>query len=194
MSMLSKIAAILLVAGLAATGTVGFAWHEGPDEHQREPARGDAPPSRALTAALPPAERFPAAPQSEAEQIASRVLKAGSDLFDAKNAGALAATYTDDGMVHLISKSEDQQYKDDIKRGRADIEQFYRDLFREAGPIDSENTIEFARLIAPDLLVIHGRFRPNIGQSEIPFVQMRVKQGPEWLIKKLWIFLSPGGG
>ena len=48
------------------------------------------------------------------------------------------------------------------------------------------------RRFSPDLLVIHGRFRPNTGQSEIPFVQMRVKQGPEWLIRELWLFLSPG--
>ena len=119
-------------------------------------------------------------------------MKAGSDLFDAKNASALAATYAEDGQLHVYSKSEEQQFKEDVKRGRADIEQFYRDLFRDSGPIDSENTVEVARLIAPDLLVIHGRFRPNTGQSEIPFVQMRVKQGPEWLIKELWLFLSPG--
>jgi hypothetical protein len=138
-------------------------------------------------------ERLQRSAPSEAEQIASRVLKAGSDLFDAKNASALASTYTSDGVVHLISKSEDDQLKDDIKHGRADIEQFYGDLFRNAGPIDSENTVDFARLIAPDLLVVHGRFRPDRGQKELPFVQMRVKQGPEWLLKELWLFLSPAG-
>jgi hypothetical protein len=137
--------------------------------------------------------RSQAPPSSEAEQIASRFLKAGSDLFDAKNAAALAATYTEDGIVHVISRSEDNSYKDDQKRGRAEIEQFYRDLFKDAGPIDSKNTVEFARLIAPDLLVVHGRFRPNTGQAELPFVQMRVKQGPEWRLRELWLFLSPGG-
>ncbi len=145
-----------------------------------------------LAAALTTTEKAQGSPPSEAEQIANRLLKAGSDLFDAKNASALAATYTGDGQVHVFSRSEDQQYKEDVKRGRADIEQFYRDLFRDSGPIDSENTVEVARLIAPDLLVIHGRFRLNTGQSEFPFVQMRVKQGPEWLIKELWLFLSPG--
>jgi hypothetical protein len=136
--------------------------------------------------------RSQASPPSEAEQIARRVLKAGSDLFDARNAAALAATYTDDGTVHIISRAEDQSYKDDTKRGRAEIEQFYRDLFQGGEPIDSENTVEFARLIAPDLLVVHGRFRPNTGQKELPFVQMRIKQGPSWLLKELWIFLSSG--
>jgi hypothetical protein len=137
--------------------------------------------------------RAPGSPPSEAEQIARRVLKAGSELFDAKNASALAATYTDHGIVHVISRSEDGSYKDDVKSGRADIEQFYRDLFKDAGPIDSENTVEFARLIAADLLVVHGRFRPNTGQKALPFVQMRVKQGPEWLLRELWLFLSSDG-
>jgi hypothetical protein len=145
-------------------------------------------------AALPPPERLQVPSQSsEAEKIANRVLKAGSDLFDAKNASALAATYTQDGTVHVISKTEDQQYKDDVKRGRSEIEQFYSDLFRDSGPIDSENTVESVRMIAPDLIVIHGRFRPNTGQNELPFVQMRIKKGEEWLLKELWLFLSPGG-
>jgi hypothetical protein len=130
---------------------------------------------------------------SEAEQIARRVLKAGSDLFDAKNAPALAATYTDDGIIHIISKSDDGSYKDDTKRSRAEVERFYRELLQDSGPIDSENTVEFARLIAPDLLVVHGRFRPNTGQKELPFVQMRIKQGPAWQLKELWLFLSSGG-
>ena len=79
----------------------------------------------------------------------------------------------------------------DTKSGRADIEQFYREIFKDQGAIDSENTVEFARLISPDLLVVHGRFRPDTGKPEWPFVQMRVKQGDSWLMSKLWLFLSP---
>jgi hypothetical protein len=149
-------------------------------------------PAPAPVAAAAQEGRSQQSPPSEAEQIARRVLKAGSDLFDAKNAQALAATYTDDGIIHIISKHEYGSYKDDTKRGRAEIEQFYRELFQDPGPIDSENTVEFARLIAPDLLVVHGRFRPNTGQKELPFVQMRIKQGPAWQLKELWLFLSPG--
>jgi hypothetical protein len=191
LSKLYKIAAMMMVGGLAATGTVGFAWQGTPREG---PGGGIAVSGLIAAAALAPPENAQTSLPSEAEQIAKSLLKAGSDLFDAKNASALAATYTDEGQVHLFSKPEDQPYKEDVKRGRADIEQFYRDLFRDSGAIDSENTVEMARLIAPDLLVIHGRFRPNTGQSEIPFVQMRVKQGPEWLIRELWLFLTPGGG
>ena len=64
---------------------------------------------------------------------------------------------------------------------------------RQAGTIDSQNTVELARLISPDILVVHGRFRPNAGERELPFVQMRVKQGDQWMLKTLWLFLNPQG-
>jgi hypothetical protein len=80
----------------------------------------------------------------------------------------------------------------DYKQGRNEIEPFYRDHFQRADTIDSENTVEYARLISGDLLVIHGKFRPNTNEAELPFVQLRVKQGDRWLLSKLWLFLNPG--
>jgi hypothetical protein len=77
-------------------------------------------------------------------------------------------------------------------RLRSRLDGHGRDLFHDAGSIDSENTVEFARLISPDLLVVHGRFRPDAGKPEWPFVQMRVKHGDRWLLSKLWLFLKPG--
>jgi ketosteroid isomerase-like protein len=127
--------------------------------------------------------------ESEAEKIAAKILKAGSELFDAKKADALAATYTEDGKIHLFSK-RDGKYQDDLKEGRADIARFYEDMFKDGGVHHSENTAESARLLAPDLLIIHGRFRPDVQGLVLPFVQMRVKQGDEWLLKELWIFLT----
>jgi ketosteroid isomerase-like protein len=127
--------------------------------------------------------------ESEADRIAAKILKTGSELFDAKKADALAATYTEDGKIHLFSK-RDGKYQDDLKEGRADIARFYEDLFKDGGVHHSENTAEFARLLAPDLLVIHGRFRPDAQGLVLPFVQMRIKQGDDWLLKELWIFLS----
>jgi hypothetical protein len=127
--------------------------------------------------------------ESEADRIAAKLLKTGSELFDAKKADALAATYTEDGKIHLFSK-RDGKYQDDLKEGRADIARFYEDLFKDGGVHHSENTIEFTRLLAPDLLVIHGRFRPDVQGLVLPFVQMRVKQGDEWHLKELWLFLT----
>jgi RNA polymerase sigma factor (sigma-70 family) len=176
-----KIAATVVATGLLATGAGALTFQgSGPG-----PETARAGGTRAAQAAQPAA---PA--KSEAETIAEKFLKAGSDLFDAKDAAALAATYTEDGEILLVSE-KDGQVKEDTKSGRADIEQLYRDLFKDQGAIDSENTVEFARLIAPDLLVVHGRFRPDTGKPEWPFVQMRIKKGDRWLMSKLWLFLNP---
>jgi hypothetical protein len=127
--------------------------------------------------------------ESEAERIAARILKNGSELFDARKSDALAATYTEDGKIHLFTK-KDGKYQDELKEGRADVGRFYADMFKDGRVIHSVNTLEFARLLAPDLLVIQGRFRPDAQGLELPFVQMRVKQGDEWLLKELWLFLT----
>jgi RNA polymerase sigma factor (sigma-70 family) len=177
-----KIAGALVVAGSLATGAVGFAFQE----VKTVPGSGQA----GAKAAVSPRVRLKGRLVFEAEAIAEKVLKTGSDLFDAKKADALAATYTEDGTIHLTGKKEDH-YQDDVKRGRAEIEEFYRGLFKDGRTIDSENFVESARLIAPDLLVINGRFRPNLGEKELPFVQMRIKEGDQWLLSKLWLFLSP---
>lgn len=129
-------------------------------------------------------------PKSEAETIAEGFLKKGSDLFDAKNAAGLAATYTEDGEVLIVSK-RDGETTEEARRGRAAIEGFYGDYFRIADTLDSENTVETARLIAPDVIIVHGRFRPDAGKPEWPFVQMRVKRGDRWLMSRLWLFLNP---
>jgi RNA polymerase sigma factor (sigma-70 family) len=175
---LGKVAVPALLVGLFAVAS-GFA-------HWREEGRGT---SRASVArGTPPPASTPAGrPSSEAERIAERVLKVGSDLFDAKQAGPLAATYAEDGEISLTVKKE-EGYRNEVTRGRADVERFYRDLFKGAGTIDSENTVEFARLVMPDLLIIHGRFRPNVGEEELPFVQVRVKRDDRWQILKLSLF------
>jgi len=170
LNMLLKIAAGLLFAGRVATGADGLAMQE------------------AGVVRLAVATQAENRPQQDAQRIAEEILNVGSNLFDAKDAEALAATYAENCEVHLINKEGDR-YRDEVKQGRAAIGQFYRDLFQNAGVIDSENTVELARMIAPDLLIIHGRFRANTGQNELPFVQMRVKKGDEWLIDKLWLFL-----
>ncbi len=171
---LFKAAAAVVVTGLLATGAGAVAF-QARESGQESP--GGARPA--------------VSPKSEAETIAETFLKAGPKLFNAKDAAALAAPYTEDGEILLVSK-KDGQIQNEVKEGRADIEEFYRDHFRAADAIDSENTVELSRLIAPDVLVVHGRFRPNAGRAEWPFVQMRVKRGDRWLLSKLWLFLSPG--
>jgi hypothetical protein len=176
-----RAATAVAAAGLLATGAAALAY---------QTSRAGQATTSAPAAGSPRAAEPAAPPKSEAEAIAEKFLKAGSDLFDAKDAAALVATYTEDGEIALISK-KDGEVKEDVKSGRAEIEQFYRDIFKDRAAIDSENTVEFARLISPDLLVVHGRFRPDTGKPEWPFVQMRVKRADRWLMQKLWLFLTP---
>jgi ketosteroid isomerase-like protein len=184
---ISKIAAAIVVTGLLLTGLSAVANQaSGPGQTSASAARTE--PSGATGS---PKVIGGAPPKSEAEIIAEKFLKAGSELFDAKDATALAATYTEDSEIVFVDK-KDGEIRYEVKQGRADIEKFYRDFFQNAGAVDSENFVEFARLISPDLLVVHGRFRPDVDKTEWPFVQMRVKQGERWLLSKLWLFLKPG--
>ncbi len=136
------------------------------------------------------AEAGAADPKSEADKIAETFLKAGAKLFDAKDSAGLAATYTEDGQILLVSKKEGQ-IQTEVREGRAKIEELYGSVFQAVDEPDSENTIEHSRLISPEVLVVHGRFRAKPGMAEFPFVQLRVKQGDKWLLSKLWLFLNP---
>ena len=182
LSRLSKIASVVLLTGVVASGAAAVA------SRDSEPASKPAVNHR-NAGAFPPARRH-VTPRSEAERLAERILDLGSKLFNAKDSAALAATYTEDGTIHLMGQ-EDGQQREEMKRGRAEVEQFYQDAFREAGSIHSENKVEFARLVSPELLIIHGQFHPNRGTKPLPFVQLRVKQADKWLTKTLWLFLTP---
>jgi hypothetical protein len=133
--------------------------------------------------------------QDDPQALAQQILDKGSKLFDTKDAPAMAATYTEDAVFVLVAKDNTTgKYKFEERRGRSEIEDFYRKLYEgQSGPILSKNTVESARLLAPDLLLIEGRFQPNVSQGLIlPFVQMRVKQGDAWLMQSLHVFAVPG--
>ena len=83
--------------------------------------------------------------------------------------------------------------------GRAEIETWSTPtLFKdEHGTIQAKNTVEYAKLLAPDLLVIAGTFEPNQLADKpikVPFYQVRVKQGDKWLIHSVRIFVLPEKG
>jgi hypothetical protein len=74
-----------------------------------------------------------------------------------------------------------------ILRDANDVDDAFQ--FKDARTIDSENTVEFAQLVAPDVLVIHGRFRPDRGEKELPFLQVRTRHENHRLLAKLCLFL-----
>ena len=132
------------------------------------------------------------AQEKDAKTVAQDVLDKGSALFDTRDAAAMAATYTEDAQLLWVDKDNStSEIKVSVKKDRSEIESLYRDLFKDATEKPtSKNTVEFARFVAPDLMVIQGVFQPNVDKpAKFPFVQMRVKQGDNWLIKNLQFYV-----
>jgi len=127
----------------------------------------------------------------DAVQLAKKLTEEGATTFNTASAKAMAAYYTDDAKVFLESKNDSgisvKEYD-----GREEIEKFYADLFKNGGTIQSKNTVEYAKLLAPDILVIAGTFEPNTRDPKslkVPFYQVRIKQGDKWLMSSLRIFV-----
>ena len=131
-------------------------------------------------------------PADEATVLAVKLTEAGAATFDTFNAKAMADYYLEDGEIALVSK--DPEGKIDVKyyRGRAEIEKGYADVFKKPETIKSKNTVEYAKFIAPDVLVIAGTFDLNTlkpDSPKVPFYQVRVKKGDKWLLSSVRVFV-----
>lgn len=132
------------------------------------------------------------AKSDEATALAVKLTTAGAELFDTFKAKAMADTYTEEAELVLTIRGGDGNTKVERNVGRGDIEKQYEKLFEKPQTIKSRNHVEYARLIAPDILVIAGTFDVNTLQSDapkIPFYQVRVKEGDKWLISSMRIFV-----
>ncbi len=124
--------------------------------------------------------------------LAQDILNKGSALFDTRDAAAMAATYTEDAQLLWLDRDNSTgEIRISIKKDRAEIEALYRDLFKDAKEkTTSKNTVEYAKLLTPELLVIHGHFQPDTSKEDkFSFVQVRIKSGDKWLIKTLQLFV-----
>jgi hypothetical protein len=136
------------------------------------------------------AEDSPAS-RNEAMQLATKLTAVGAATYDSHDAAAMAAYYTAHARVKMVSKDE-EGYKVTLYNGRAEIEKLYAGLFKNDHPTHAKNTVEYARFIAPDMLLITGTFEPDAGSIKVPFVQMRVNHNGQWLMNDLTIFVLPG--
>jgi len=105
----------------------------------------------------------------------------------------MADYYLEDAEIALVSK-EEGGLKIQTQKGRAEIEKFYADIFKRPETIKSRNTVEYAKLIAPNVLVIAGTFDTNTlkpDSPKVPFYQVRVKKGDQWLMSSVRIFVLP---
>jgi hypothetical protein len=135
------------------------------------------------------ADESPAA-RREAMQLARKLTTAGAATYDSHDAAAMAALYTTNATVKMVGKGE-EGYKVTLYNGRAEIEKLYASLFKNDQPTRAKNTVEYARFIAPDMLLITGRFEPDAGSIKVPFVQVRVNHHGQWLMNDLTIFVLP---
>ena len=120
------------------------------------------------------------ADDTDAKTVAQDVLDKGAGLFDKRDATAMAATYTEDAQLEWVDKdSAAGGIKIETRKGRDEIETLYRDLFKDQKEATtSKNTVEFARFISPELLVVHVTFQPNVAnESKFPFIQLRPEEG-----------------
>jgi ketosteroid isomerase-like protein len=144
-----------------------------------------------LLLVLPTARAQESEGSSEAAMhLAKKITKEGAASFNKCNAKIMAAYYTSDAVVVLTGK-DPTGYKNTVYKGRAEIEKLYADLFKNSQRVESTNTVEMARLIEPDMLLIYGTFEPSKDSKKLPFFQVRVRQGDKWLISKLQVFVLP---
>lgn len=129
----------------------------------------------------------------EATALAVKLTEQGAATFDTCNAKAMADYYLEDAEIFIVSK-EESGLKAQTHAGRAEIEKFYADIFKKPETIKSRNTVEYAKLIAPDVLVIAGTFDTNTlkpDSPKVPFYQVRVKKGDQWLMSSVRVFILP---
>jgi ketosteroid isomerase-like protein len=153
-------------------------------------------PLFALIVAFVPAVAFGQDDDAKAKTLAQEILDRGAALFDTRDAAAMAATYVDDAEIIVIKRATDSnRVVLEITRGRTDIEKAYAGIFKDRQPEHKcRNTVETARFLGPNLLLIHGRFALDREQSDIgQFVQIRAREneGDPWKIVTMQLTLLP---
>ncbi len=129
-----------------------------------------------------------------ARKLAEKVTTEGAAIFDTFDARAMAATYADDAVLTVYKKEEGKLVRE-AREGRAAVEAAYTELFKNPETIKSRNTVEHARLVSPDVLVIDGVFDTNTLKPDsikVPFHQVRREKDGKWAIANMEIYLTFG--
>jgi hypothetical protein len=131
---------------------------------------------------------------ARATSLAKDLLDRGAALFDKRDAAAMAANYLEAAEIIVIKRdSQSDRMVVEAKHGRAEIEQAYAELFKDRMPEHrSRNTVEAARFLSPDVLIIRGRFALNREEGDaVQFVQVRARDGDQWKIATMQLLELP---
>jgi len=141
-----------------------------------------------------PASAFGHDDDARALALAKDTLDRGAALFDKRDAAAMAATYVETAQIIVIKRASDtDRIVVEPTNGRAAIEKAYADIFKDRLPEHrSRNTVEAARFLSPDLLLIRGRFAMNRDQGDsVQFVQIRAREGDDWKVVSMQLMELP---
>ena len=133
-------------------------------------------------------------PADEATALAIKLTEEGAATFDTYNAKAMTDYYLDDAEIALTTRNNEGGLNIQTYKGKAEIEKGYADVFKKPETTKSKNTVEYAKFLAPDILVIAGTFDLNTlkpDSPKVPFYQVRMKKGEKWLMSSLRIFFVP---
>jgi len=148
----------------------------------------------ALILLVTPTAAFGQDDEARAMALAKDTLDRGAALFDKRDAAAMAATYIETAQIILIKRASDtDNIVVETRDGRAAIEKGYGEVFKDRLPEHrSRNTVESARFLSTDLLMIRGRFAMNREQGDtVQFVQVRAREGDQWKIVTMQLMELP---
>gem|GEM_PF-2298851 len=129
-----------------------------------------------------------------AMSVARQVLTTGAAMVALGDSEGVAGQFTDDG--ELVTKSTKNAGPPEVQifRGADQLLKWFKIVEGLRG-FTVVNNVEYARLVAPDLLYITGTLEltsPEQQTTRLPFTQVRVQEGASWKIVNYQIIFSGG--
>ena len=135
-------------------------------------------------------------PDPEAKTLAERLAGESAETFRSKDADAMVGRFDPEATITLYAREEGRpDVSSRAFQGRDQIEGFYRQAFEIDRPLDGRNTIEYARLVLPDLLIFCGRFEMTIGgesRPPLPYSQVYARRNGAWKVLDIRAYAVPG--
>ena len=126
-----------------------------------------------------------------ARRLAEKLTADGATAFANRQVDTLMSTYESTAHITAYLRDNEGGIKEQSYNSYETIRALYNDLFKDEGPIEAHNTVDYAKFIGADLLLISGTFEvTKDGKTQqLPFTQLRHKVGENWRILHLDLLL-----